>query len=118
MTTETLYHAEIGLPANFQAPRHVIRPRYSRHAVEAAQSDRLGTVELPATIALREAKVIEVGVANGRVSKILFRVSYNDTLDLCFVVIPGGSWFCKTIWLQEKSDLHKTLRRERYAVAS
>lgn len=113
---ETLYHAEICLPKGFVAPTHVIRPVYSQHAIRAARSDRYGLMELPATISLRCAQVIEVGVLSGRVSKILFRLQYDDTLDMCIVVIPGR-WFVKTVWFNERTDSHATLDRSRYAAA-
>lgn len=113
---EVLYHAEIGLPASFVAPTGVVCPKYSRHARAAAVTDRYGHMRLPSTICLSEATVIEVGYRNGRLHKILYRLKYNFDLDMCIVLIPG-EWFAKTCWFNERTDLHRTLDRSRYAVA-
>jgi hypothetical protein len=113
---ETLYHVEIGLPKGFVAPVHVIRPVYGRHAQRAATNDRYGTMSLPTMLCLGTGKVIEVGIVGRRISKILFRFKYDDTLDMCIVLIPG-SWFAKTVWFNERADSHRTLDRTRYAAA-
>jgi hypothetical protein len=116
MGEEVLYHAEICLPKGFVAPVHVIRPIYSGHARRAAMTDRYGIIELPETLPLRCGRVIEVGIIGRRVSKILFRLPYDDVLDMCVVLIPG-SWVAKTCWFNERNDAHSTLDRARYAVA-
>ena len=108
-----LYHSEIGLPSNFVAPRQTVRVTYSGHALRAASDDRYGTMELPEFLPLASGKVIEVGMENGRVAKILFRFTYDDTLDMCIVLIPG-KWFAKTVWYNESNDLHTTLDRSKY----
>lgn len=113
---EVLYHVEIGLPASFVAPTGVIHPVYSRHAQRAASDDRYGNIDLPEMLPLHLGRVVEVGYINGRCSKILFRFRYDDSLDMCVVLIPG-TWFVKTVWFNERGDLHGTLDRTRYQVA-
>jgi len=110
---ETLYHAEIGFPDWFVAPTFMVSPTYSRHALTAAVDD--GLSRLPRRIILGACEVIEIGVEDGRVSKILFRMKYTPDEDLCLVIIPG-KWFVKTIWMNRNGDRHATLDRSRYAV--
>jgi hypothetical protein len=108
-----LYHFEIGLPAGFIPPSQTVRVSYSRHAAKAATNDRYGQMDLPDLLPLSQGKVIEVGMENGKVAKILFRFTYDDTLDMCIVLIPG-QWFAKTVWFNERTDLHRTLDRSKY----
>jgi len=116
---ETLYHSEIFLPDWFTAPTRRVRVSYGSHAKREALIDRYGTIALPAFVNLKRFRVIEVGVINGRVSKILFRGRLDDTRDLCIVLIPKGDrpWRCKTVWTNVRSDLHRTLDASRYATA-
>lgn len=108
-----LYHTDIRLPANFVAPAQTVTVDYSDHARKAAHNDRYGFMDLPYTLPLRSGKVIEVGMENGRVAKILFRFQYDNDLDMCIVLIPGR-WFAKTVWFNERTDSHKTLDRSKY----
>lgn len=108
-----LYHTEIRLPANFFPPQQTVRVTYSGHALKAATNDRYGQMELPEFLPLKSGKVIEVGMENGRVAKILFRFDYDESLDMCIVLVPG-QWFAKTVWYNEKNDKHTTLDRSKY----
>ena len=109
-----LYHADNRLPAGFVKPTHTVTVSYSGHARKAANTDRYGKMELPEFLCLKNAQVIEVGVENGRVAKILFRTNYDENLDMCIVLVPGKSWFAKTVWYNEKTDTHSTLDRSKY----
>lgn len=111
-----LYHTEIGLP-NVSLPEGLIRLEYSRHAMEAATNDRYGEIYLSSLLDTKEAKVIEISVENGIIEKILYRTRYNDSHDLCLVVIPGVNRV-KTVWLNKRSDKHSTLDRSKYGKAS
>lgn len=120
MTTETLYHADIALPAGFVVPTHRITVSYGNHARKEAMQDRYGDIRLPQTLSLSRFKVIEVGVIDGRVSKILFRGRLDGERDLCIVLVPrpdGYPYFCKTVWVNLNTDMHANLRRERYVAA-
>ncbi|QGH79527.1 hypothetical protein SEA_LIMPID_226 [Streptomyces phage Limpid] len=115
--TELLYHTEIGLPEGFRKPTERVRIRYGSHARMEAMKDRYGLIRLPNFLTLRRMRVIEVGMTNGKVSKILFRGRLDDTRDLCIVLIPGVDnkpWFCKTVWVNKNDDKHETLDTTRY----
>ncbi|AVD99363.1 hypothetical protein SEA_BILLNYE_191 [Streptomyces phage BillNye] len=117
--TEVLYHSDIFLPGWFTAPTRRVKVDYGHHAKREALADRYGEIALPAYVNLKRFRVIEVGVINGRVSKILFRGKLDNERDLCIVLIPRGDnpWRCKTVWVNLNSDKHKTLDRSRYAAA-
>lgn len=90
---------------------------YSNHALNAAQDDRYGYINLPSYIDTNTAKVIEIEIVQDRfLSKVVYRISYSKTHDLVIVVIPER-WFVKTVWLNAKSDKHQTLNRSRYESA-
>lgn len=111
-----LYHSSIRLPEGFTAPSQRVSIDYGSHARSEAFADRYGKIALPATIPLSMFEVIEVGIEGGRVKKILFRGHIDSTRDLCIVLIPNanGPWFCKTVWVNLRSDLHRTLDRSKY----
>lgn len=118
--TEKLYHTEIGLPEGFQKPVGRVRVSYGKHARKEAFQDRYGVIKLPSFINLRRFRVIEVGMTEGKVSKILFRGTLDETRDLCIVLMPTsmeGVWFAKTCWTNITSDSHRTLDTSRYQSA-
>ena len=110
-----LYHSEIGLPAGFTAPTARVALRWTRHADQARTTDRYGEIRRFKTATLGRLSVVEVGMENDRVVKILFRGRYNDTHDVCMVLIPTNSaWVVKTVWLNDNTDAHVTLDHSRY----
>lgn len=114
---EKLYHTDVVLPAGFKAPQQRVRVSYGPHARKEAFEDRYGQIQLPNFITLRRFRVIEVGMIGNRVSKILFRGRLDDTRDLCIVLIPGVDkqpWRCKTVWVNVRTDKHRTLDTTRY----
>lgn len=111
-----LYHAEIGLPRGFVKPSGRVPLRWTRHADESRRNDRYGDIKRFETATLDRLSVIEVGMESGNVAKILFRGRYTDNLDVCMVLIPGRVWTVKTVWINERNDLHKTLNRSKYIV--
>lgn len=107
-----LFHTEIGLPKWFKAPTGTVTPRYGDHSRFEAQTDRYGKIALPKTIDLAKFKVIEVGTEGQRITKILFRGTLDATRDICIVLTPDC--FVKTVWVNLKTDLHRTLDRSKY----
>lgn len=110
-----LYHADIRLPDGFVAPVATVEINYGSHARQEAMADRYGLIDLPVRVPLNRMRVIEVGVEAGKVSKILFRGTLDSERDICMVLVPArGPWFCKTVWVNLRSDKHATLDRSRY----
>jgi hypothetical protein len=130
---EILYHTEIGFPKNFVPPKGRYELEWGTHALDEAAKDRYGKVPTPKTLVVDKMKIIELGVKNGKVSKILYRGTLacaicreNETpqancthpkRDMCIVVIPKPNkqpWYVKTVWINLQSDKHKTLDGSKY----
>lgn len=114
ITEDTLlFHKDIGIPDNLlRAPLAGMPLRYGRHAQQAAMDD--GLYNLPSKVP-SSYTVFEVESTNGRASKwgVRFTCDERPTHDMCVVFLPDG--FVKTIWLNAKTDKHKTLKRWLYA---
>ncbi len=108
-----LFHMEIGFPHWFRPPTAVVAPQYGDHSRFEAQVDRYGHITLPATIDLSKFKVIEIGVEGQRVVKMLVRGRLDSTRDICIVLTSTG--FVKTVWVNLRTDTHRTLDRSKYA---
>jgi hypothetical protein len=116
--SETLYHMELGFPTGFRKPGGRVPLEYSRHALEATLDDRYGEIPVMKGINLDSLELFEMGVENGKVSKLAYRGHLDDKRDMCIVVIPKGpgqKWFVKTVWINLRSDQHKTLDESKYA---
>lgn len=111
-----LFHSEIRLPDGFVAPTARVRLLWTKHADRARRDDRYGMIPRFETATLGNLRVIEVGMENGRIAKILFRGQMNADLDVCMVLMPTTrtSWTVKTVWINERNDSHKTLDRSKY----
>ncbi len=115
-----LYHYETGIPFKLNLPT-TLDLHYSNHALRAAQNDRYGCIDLEDTIATKGAKVIEVETCDrtGNPIKVLIRKDHDATTDVCFAIAlnnsVGGKFVVKTVWLNKKSDLHRSLDKSRYA---
>lgn len=107
------YHKELGFPKWFTKPEGIKDLRYTNHAVRASQTDRYGRIQLPARLDTR-CDLIEVGVEDGKVAKLVYRGRYDKQYDLVIVVIPG-EWIVKTVWLNDRADEHKTLQTWKYS---
>jgi hypothetical protein len=114
--TETLYHSEIRLPAGFVAPVQKVELRWTSHAKAECTKDRYAVIPEFKALTLKRFRVIEVGMVNGQVSKIVFRGRLDDTNDVVIVLIPNGSkpWTVKTAWINRRTDSHKTLDHSKY----
>jgi hypothetical protein len=110
-----LYHYTLGFPSKFNPNVGTIKLEYSVHAKSASQTDRYGAIQLPGNLKTGSASCIELGLENGAVQKLVYRVSYSDTLDLCIVVAPRqGHFKVLTVWLNLKVDQHETLNASKY----
>lgn len=83
--------------------------RYWPHALEQAEQDRYGVIELPDTINLSRVELVEMEVVNNKIYKVVVRSHYNTQLDLVHVILLE-TMSVKTVWLNRKNDRHHTLR--------
>mgnify|MGYP001559216200 CR=1 FL=1 len=122
-----LYHRDLGFPAGLQMPRPGALLEFSRHAIHAAADDHVTLDMLP----LRLPAVFEVVEATtfaGRAMKWLVRLPLHcnvegkmrDTgkdlvLALGLCVGDSNCYDVNTVFVNDRTDTHRTLRRERYA---
>jgi hypothetical protein len=83
--------------------------RYRVHAYEEAYED--GIDDLPDYINLSQVDIVEMEVAHGKPFKVLARQPYDGIYDLVHVILLSGM-VVKTVWLNRRSDNHKTLRNK------
>lgn len=108
-----LYHAEVFMP-KLALPKGKINLQYTTHAMNAAKNDRYGTIALPEQLDTSKATVIEVETNQQKQTvKVLYRVQLDAKRDLCLAVLVTG--IVKTVWVNQRSDKHKTLQKGKYA---
>ena len=111
-----LYHSEISIPEKVkkQLPSGIIKLQYTHHAINASKNDRYGEIPVFKGLNLDNAKVIEIETENDKIEKVLYRCSWTDEKDVCIaVLIATGT--VKTVWVNLKSDIHKTLDKSKYS---
>lgn len=112
-----LYHKDIGFPESLELQYgYTFDLAYSKHAQDAANSDRYGVIKLPQGVTFHKDRIIEVETEDDvTVTKMVVRISYalDNKLDLCLVIIPQTG-FVKTVWINEAKDKHKTLDKNKY----
>lgn len=110
------FHAELGFPSTLIIPdRKELKLFYTYHALSASKTDRYGVIKLPETIVLNKSEIIEIESFDCVIStKVLIRTSYSDDCDLCMAILLGENKV-KTVWLNKKSDKHKTLDASKYS---
>ena len=115
VVSSKLYHKDIGFPTDVQVPIGHMDLEYSRHAMDEASSDKysIGGVDLPEFIDFQLDNVIEIEVDNGKILKMVVRVSYDEEKDLVLAIIPQNG-LVKTVWFNTRGDKHRTLDKWRY----
>ena len=108
------YHRDIGFPAGLRTRvRAGTGLTYSHHARQAALDEGIDSTQLPAVLPPAFARIEVTVDAQRRIQKQVIRFKWDDVYDAVLVVLEDG--FVKTIWLNDRTDTHKTLRVERYA---
>lgn len=111
-----LYHADIRLPDGFVLPARTIKLSWTKHAQRSLTNDRYGMIPKFDHIDLSTKRVVEVGLEGRKVRKVVVRGDLDGINDIIYVLIPNGHqpWVVKTVWINRKTDSHKTLDRSRY----
>ncbi len=109
-----LFHSDVYLPEQVASliPKSVIKVDATSHAKQAAKSDRYGEFELPSYINLKFAKVFEIEIINNRLTKFAVRERYDNQFDIVMVITRDYN--IKTAWLNENTDRHFTLDKNKY----
>jgi len=115
-----VYHKTVGgipcLPADHLG---LFALQHAVHAVYAAKTDRYAPrFELPTLTEIEQDDIIELEIRDGKIQKIVTRTPHSDGLDITMVLkgfdLELRSTVLKTVWLNQSSDHHRTLRRDRY----
>lgn len=112
-----LYHKDVYIPEDIKYKLNALSPVqliYSRHAILAAQDDKYLSqgIKLVKEITFTYKNVIELELTAAGIVKLVVRLSYNKDLDITYVIGKGG--LVRTVWLNLKTDLHKTLDHTKY----
>ncbi|MCC5610593.1 hypothetical protein LC612_28540 [Nostoc sp. CHAB 5834] len=109
-----LYHSDIHMPAAYRQPIYEGKLRYKEHAIIASKTDRYGSFILPDAFIAKNAVLIETEVDGVRLRAIkqVWRQRLDASRDLVLVINWDGS--VRTVWLNLKTDEHRTLNRARY----
>jgi hypothetical protein len=83
--------------------------RYTNHAQTEAAADGIASSELPKHINFSKVEIVEMEVANGKPFKVLTRQPLDWEYDIVHVILLN-ELLVKTIWLNKRSDTHKTLK--------
>jgi hypothetical protein len=112
-----LYHKDVFMPSSVKSLEgKTFALRFSRHAMNACLNDRYGQILPPRNLTARVSEIIEIETQGNQIVKFVSRIAYNAQFDLMIVVMPDGFFgFVKTVWLNARTDSHKTLDRSKYA---
>ena len=88
--------------------------QFSNHAIDKEFIRQIPTSSITID-KLKNGECFEVLMENNKVIKFVIRYGFDDIYDLSSVWIPNSDClFCKTIWLNKKTDKHKTLDKKNY----
>lgn len=123
----SLYHKDVFLPRRIresflQLTRngHGIQTLVaSRHAENAAKTDRYGVIDLPSQMTFDTMEIVEIEHDGNKCVKAVIR-EVGQEKNRVFVLMPIclGQWLVKTVWWNLASDNHRTLNRSVYAKAN
>jgi len=125
--TEALFHTGVYVPNEVmkRVVGKTLRLRYTNHAINAAQDDRYGVIDLskiqnPLRIEQDDIIEVERDDRTGGVVKVLIRKGYDAIRDVVLAVsgsgVPGEG-VVRTVWFNQKDDTHGTLNTSRYATS-
>lgn len=109
------YHIELGIPEDVETQFGAMLLDYSPHALQAAQDDRYGTINLPRVLDTSKARVIEVETDGRKTRKVLYRIPHDPEHDLLLAIDPDRR-YVKTVWLNRNDDIHGTLDPSKYDI--
>lgn len=110
-----MFHKDVFIPDFAKVPLHEGPVRYAKHANHvSAGAGSYDQIPLPPVFVAKNATLVEVEInpVTGEVEKQVWRQPLNDEFDLCFPMLPDG--FIKTVWLNHKTDTHKTLNKGKF----
>lgn len=109
------FHKTLGFPKGLIVPNISLELKYTKHSL-VKQKELKIMYEFKSIRPLRE-NLIEVDYENKTITHMVIRMSYNEQKDIIIVLDPN--WKTKTakvitVWLNNKHDLHLTLKKDQY----
>ena len=83
--------------------------RYSPHSQEQMEVKEIESA--PNFINLTQVELVEMEVAYGKPFKVVVRQPYDGEFDIVHVILLKGL-IVKTVWLNSRSDKHRTLKNK------
>lgn len=114
-----LFHYQLGFPARAKLRFGTLNLVWTKHALSECSADRYGIINPPQTLDTEKAQVIEAELHKNDyghslwTEKVVYRIPYTETKDMVLVVIPS-SGRVKTVWINMKEDMHRTLDGSKY----
>ena len=111
------YHRNVFMPAHIRALPETTVPIFpTRHALNAAATERFGAFSIPDSILFDGSKIVEADVEDGVLTKLVVRISHNENYDAIYIfTVPERR--LKTCYLNAVDDLHRTLDPAPYATS-
>lgn len=120
-TGEVLYHEKTGFPQDIisllekaASQQFTMKLEFTKHALERAATYGC-TKQLPAQINWADIHIFEIGIVDGVLDKVVARLNFDNKNDVVFV-LSAGNRKVRTLWLNRKTDQHKTLDLSKYAI--
>lgn len=110
-----MFHKDVFIPDFAKVPLHEGAVKYSKHAGNVCMGGgSYEQIPLPPVFVAKNATLIEVELnpVTGEVEKQVWRQPLNEEYDMCFPMMADG--FIKTVWLNHKTDTHKTLNKGKF----
>ena len=114
-----LYHKDIFmLPEIKNLPTQRWKLVLESHALEKIkhEEDKFGVhIDIPETLIFSGEQIIEADIEYPVVKKVLIRYHLDEIHDICWVIMKvGNKRICKTMWVNKREDVHKTLDKTKY----
>jgi hypothetical protein len=111
-----LFNKAVFIPQEFEMPLFKGKLNYTRHALNVSEDGYGEKITLPTHLP-KDAKVVEVEVDMvKRTVKQVIRFKMSHSFDLVMPVHLDGR--VTTVWLNERSDNHKTLDKSKFTSAA
>jgi len=107
------FHKEIGFPDRIDIPTGRISVNPTDHSKNRSDNHKHGEFDIPNEVFVHEDDVIELKTRNGNLWRMLIRVSYNETYDIC-IVLNVNTNEVVTAWRNRVTDTHDILDTSEY----
>lgn len=110
------YHKAYGLPPGSASPWiGQFSLKHTQHSrLQCGRPECGGFIDVPENglLEIDVDSIVEIEIAAGEPIKALVRLRYSDTQDIVLALCRpvDGSVICKTLWLNDWKDQHKTLK--------